>query len=254
MPLPAAAVLGIGLGVTAGIALGIIVFHERENIADHIQHAFYDLKVAIAAVKEQRSRRRRAARLLLATASDNQEMMELYDNHDKEDEFSDPEETALMVPAGEWIRSHEEKIRPSAMASSSEGLRHRNAPHAGYSTSDEEGSPSRYEIVSKVDSSLYRLHDEHNNVWDTSSEASIETPSIQSENDEAVSHAESEFGSGLGDTASESGISEGFEFIAQSGDESSSTASRGYLTEDEESLNGYERVPIRRRQRTPIAN
>ncbi|KAK9427013.1 hypothetical protein V1505DRAFT_381569 [Lipomyces doorenjongii] len=253
MPLPAAAVLGIGLGVTAGIALGIIVFHERENIADHIQHAFYDLKVAIAAVKEQRSRRRRAARLL-ATASDNQEMMEFYDNHDKEDEFSDPEETALMVPAGEWIRSHEEKIRPSAMASSSEGLRHRNAPHAGYSTSDEEGSASRYEIVSKVDSSLYRLHDEHNNVWDTSSEASIETPSIQSENDEAVSHAESEFGSGLGDTASESGISEGFEFIAQSGDESSSTASRGYLTEDEESLNGYERVPIRRRQRTPIAN
>ncbi|KAK9363353.1 hypothetical protein V1504DRAFT_489605 [Lipomyces starkeyi] len=253
MPLPAAAVLGIGLGVTAGIALGIIVFHERENIADHIQHAFYDLKVAIAAIKEQRSRRRRAGRLL-ATASDNQEMMEFYDNYDKEDEFSDPEETVLTAPSIESIRRHEEKIRPSAMDSSSEGLRHRNAPHAGYSTSDEEGSASRYEIVSKVDSSLYRLHDEHSSVWDTSSETSIETPSIQSENDEVVGHEGSEFGSALGDTASESGTSEGFEFITQSGDESSSTASRGYLTEDEESLNGYERVPIRRRQRTPIAN
>ncbi|KAK9239420.1 hypothetical protein V1525DRAFT_398021 [Lipomyces kononenkoae] len=254
MPLPAAAVLGIGLGVTAGIALGIIVFHERENIADHIQHAFSDLKVAIAAIAEQRSRRRRAARLL-AAASDNQEMMEFYDNYDKEDGFSDPEEIALMQPSSESIRScQEEKSRSSAMPSSSEGLRHRNAPHPRYSTSDEEGSASRYEIVDKADSRIYRLQDAHDNVWDTSSEASIETPPIQSDSDEAMSHDGSDFGSGLGDTASLSGTSEGFEFVVQSGDESSATASHGYLTEDEESLNDYERIPIRRQQRSSIAN
>ncbi|KAK9369903.1 hypothetical protein V1509DRAFT_617879 [Lipomyces kononenkoae] len=253
MPLPAAAVLGIGLGVTAGIALGIIVFHERENIADHFQHAFSDLKVAIAAIAEQRSRRRRAARLLAAGA-DNQEMMEFYDNYSKEDGFSDPEDIALMQPSSESIRTrHEEKVQSSDMASSSEGLRRRNAPRPRYSTSDEEGSASRYEIVDKADSGTYRLQDEHDNVWDTSSEASVETPAIQSENEEDVSHDGSDVGSALGDTASLSGTSESFEFVVQSGDESSSTASHGYLTEDEESLNGYERVPIRRRQRPSIA-
>ncbi|KAK9247015.1 hypothetical protein V1506DRAFT_533282 [Lipomyces tetrasporus] len=252
MPLPAAAVLGIGLGITAGIALGIIVFHERENIADHFQHAFGDLKIAIAAIKEQRSRRRRAARVL-AAASDNQEMMEFYDYYDKKDAFSDPEEIALMLPSSESIKHHPEKSQSSAVASSSEGLRRRNAPHAGYSTSDEEGSISRFEIVDKVDPSMYGLPQEDNNVWDTSSETSVETPSLQSDRDDSVSQAGSEFGPPIGDTASESGTSEGFEFIVQSGDESSSTASRGYLTEDEESLDGYERVPVLPRRRSAIA-
>ncbi|KAK7204761.1 hypothetical protein BZA70DRAFT_183745 [Myxozyma melibiosi] len=75
MPIaPGAAAFGLGLGVTTGVLLGIVIYHERENIVNKLNWALNEVKMRAEVSLEQRRINR-----MLAASSDDQELADFYD-------------------------------------------------------------------------------------------------------------------------------------------------------------------------------
>lgn len=66
--------------MTTGVILGIVIYHEREAIAQTFSQKFNELKL-FAAERVEADRNRRMHRLL-AASSDDQELADFYDNAD----------------------------------------------------------------------------------------------------------------------------------------------------------------------------
>ncbi|KAK9456657.1 hypothetical protein V1511DRAFT_494931 [Dipodascopsis uninucleata] len=231
MPLPIGAVIGIGLGISAGVTLGMVIYNEREQIIHNMENMIMNIKIKIQEVRENERRRRTLARVL-AHSSDDQELMYMYDFYDKSDS-----EDERNIRASEDFEGIEHPIGKSSDAKVGEtatGLRHRRATSVSdavkrYPTPSVEDFPEGSAVVSK--SSTVR-RPSSNERFDTyeSSLSGIETPSSFSDF-EVPSDFESVNGE-ASETQSEAATTESFDFLVDSGMESAAT-SGGYTTEDD---------------------